>query len=103
MSNTQKRQHKRVFLSLAVGLGGICVILIATIVGATVLRPQPSGAHAADVSDGQPMSMNEQNMHASMVPIRFMYDRAVTVNAQNAGQTMNAMTCLTNTQRPLCY
>ena len=105
MSNTQKRQHKRVFLSLIIGLGGICVILIATVVGVTALRPQPRGAHAADVSDSQPMSMNEQNMRASIVPIHLMYDQAINVDAQNAGTMMqkNPMACLTNTQQPLCY
>ena len=103
MLNTQKRQHKRVFLSLVVGLGGICVLLIATLVGATVLRPATSGARAADVLDGQPMSMNRQNMHDSMLPIRFMREQAIEVNAQNAGQTMNAMNCLTNVKKPLCY
>lgn len=105
MSNTQKRQHKRAFLSLVVGLGGICVILIATIIGATLLRPQPGGAHAANIPDDQPMSMNEQNMRASVVPIHFMYDLAINVNAQNAGTMMkkNPMACLTNTHKPLCY
>ena len=105
MSNTQKRQHKRVFLSLVVGLGGICVILVATIVGATMLRPRPGGAHAAEVADSQPMSMNQQNMHASIVPIHLMYDLAISVDAQNAGTMMqkNPMACLTNTQKPLCY
>ncbi len=105
MSNTQKRQHKRIFLSLVAGLGGICVILLATIVGATVLRPQPGGAHAADVSDGQPMSMNQQSMRASIVPIHFMYDLAINMDAQNAGTMMkkNPMACLTNVQKPLCY
>ncbi|GAC1509394.1 MAG: hypothetical protein NVS2B12_25310 [Ktedonobacteraceae bacterium] len=107
MSNTQKRPHKPRFLSLAVGLLGICTILI---VGATLLRPQPGGAHAqsavvADAVDGQPMSVNEQTMRASIVPMKPMYDQAIDMDQQDAGTMMkrNPMACLTNKQPPLCY
>ncbi len=105
MSNIQKRQHKKRLLSFVLGLAGIGVILIATVVGAMVLRPQPGGAHAAEVQDGQPMNMNQQEMHSSILPTHPMYDQAIKVNAQNAGTMMqkNPLACLTNTQKPLCY
>jgi len=106
VSNIQKKRRKGRLLSLVLGLAAIGVILVATIVGATILRPQPGGAHAADVQDEQhPMRLSQQEMHSSILPTHPMYDQAITINAQNAGTMMqkNPMACLTNTQKPLCY
>jgi subtilase family serine protease len=106
VSNIYKRQYKHRFLAFILGLGGIGIILAATVVGATMLRPQPGGAHAAEVRDGQqPMSMNQREMHSSILPTHPMFDQAITINAQNASTMMqiNTLACLTNTQKPLCY
>jgi subtilase family serine protease len=102
---TWNQQRKRRLLAWFFCVVGIGVVLLGALLGATLVRSQSDGAHAANVQSISVSKMTLQAMDASLLPIVPMYGMAVKKDIQNG--VLNAvptgMSCLMSQVRPLCY